>query len=215
MRTLSGSRNRLALVLAGLLALLAAAWLAAVAFDLVAPGTALGGLVVPAESTVAAVVQDHRGWLLPAASVAAVLAVLAGLGLAAVQFPKAPAHTVLRFHDSDGTVLATLDPQVLERALVERVEAVPGVVEVSLRVSGSAAALRVVGEVAVSDGAEVEWAVDQTRQLLASDVETVLGRAPQTIDLLVRLRSPRTTSRSDRVAVGQPAEARQPVPEPA
>lgn len=215
MRTLSGSRNRLALALAGLLALLAAAWLAAVAFDLVAPGTALADLVAPSESTVAALVQDHRGWMLPAASVAAVLAVLAGLGLAVAQFPKAPAHTVLRFHDDDGTVLAALEPQVLERALVERVEAVPGVVEVSLRVSGSSAALRVVAEVTVSDGAEVEWAVDQTRQVIAADVETVLGRAPRTIDLLVRLRSPRSTSRSDRVAVGQPAGGGRTVAEPA
>ena len=204
MRTRSGTRNRLTLVLAALLTLAAAAWLAAVAFDLVAPGSMLGDLVVPSGSTVAAVVQEYRGWLLPAAIAAVVLAIAAGLALAIAQFPTAPAHTVLRFHDDAGTVLASLEPQVLERALAERVDSVPGVMESSFRVSGSTAALRVLGEVTVAGGAEVALVVDQTRRMLSDDVQTALGTAPQSVDLLVQLRTSRSAPRTDRVAVGQP-----------
>lgn len=203
MRSLSGTRNRTVLVLAGLLTLIAAAWLLAVTFALDVSGLPIRDLLVPGSSTVADVLGEHRAWLLPAASVAAVVAVLAGLALLIAQIPSAPAHAQMRFHHDDGHVLATLEPQVLERALEERVESVPGVVESSLRVSGSAAALHVQGEVTVSDNAEVEWAVDEARSLLATDLETAMGVAPRGIDLLVRLRSPRSAAHGGRVAVKQ------------
>jgi hypothetical protein len=203
MRSLSGTRNRIALTVAGLLTLIAAAWLLAVAFGLVPPGSPLAGLVVPADSTVSALVQEHRGWALPAATVASVLAVLAGLGLLLAQIPTAPAHTTLRLPGDDGTVLATLEPQVLERALVERVEGVPGVEEASVRVSGSTTSLRILAEVTVAEDAQVEWAVEEARRVLAADPETALGTAPRSVDLLVRLHTPRSSGRSDRVAVRQ------------
>lgn len=210
MRSLSGARNRTVLVIAGVITLVAAAWLLVVAFALVSPGQELGGLVaVPDQSTVAELIEAQRGWLLPTACVAAVLAVLIGLALLIAQIPSAPRHTQMRFTDHDGTVLATLEPQVLEKALVEHLEGVAGVVDSSLRVSGSTSALTVQGELTVADSAEVEWAVDEARKLLASDLETALGAAPQSIDLLVRLRSPRSSRRSftssdrDRVAVRQ------------
>lgn len=210
MRSLSGVRNRTVLVIASVITLVAAAWLLVVAFALLSPGQEVGGLVaVPDQSTVTELIQAHRGWLLPAASLAAVLAVLIGLALLIAQIPSGPKHTQMRFTDHDGTVLATLEPQVLEKALVEHLEGVAGVVDSSLRVSGSTNALTVQGELTVADSAEVEWAVDEARKLLASDLETALGSAPQSIDLLVRLRSPRSSRRSftrsdrDRVAVRQ------------
>lgn len=200
MRSLSGTRNRIALTVAGLLTLAVAAWLVAVSFSLVPAGSPLAGLTVPADSTVSTLVQEHRGWALPAATAASILAVLAGLGLLLAQIPTAPAHTSLRLHDDDGTVLATLEPQVLERALAERVEGVPGVEEASVRVSGSTTSLRILAEVTIAEEAQVEWAVEEARRVLAADPETALGTSPRSVDLLVRVHTPRT-SRSDRVAV--------------
>ncbi|MBC7297055.1 MAG: hypothetical protein H5T79_12070 [Dietzia sp.] len=200
MRSLSGTRNRIALTVAGLLTLAVAAWLVAVSFALIPAGSPLAGLTVPADSTVSMLVQEHRGWALPAATAASVLAVLAGLGLLLAQIPTAPAHTSLRLHDDDGTVLATLEPQVLERALAERVEGVPGVEEASVRVSGSTTSLRIRAEVTIAEEAQVEWAVEEARRVLAADPETALGTSPRSVDLLVRVHTPRT-SRSDRVAV--------------
>lgn len=204
MRSLPGTRNRIVLVLAGVLTLAAAAWLLAVAFGPVPAGQALDGVLAPGETTVAELAQQDRGWLLPTASVAAVLAVLVGLALLLAQVPTAPPHTPLRLHDGD-TLLATLEPQVLERALAERAEGVPGVDGASLRVAGSTSALTVQAEVTVSDTAEVEWAVAEVRRVLMADLETALGTPPRAVDLLVRLRTPRSSARGDRsqVAVRQ------------
>ncbi|WP_216694767.1 hypothetical protein [Dietzia psychralcaliphila] len=203
MRSLSGTRNRIALTVAGLLTLAVAAWLVAVSFSLIPAGSPLAGLMVPTDSTVSTLVQEHRGWALPAATAAAILAVLAGLGLLLAQIPTAPSHTSLRLHDDDGTVLATLEPQVLERALAERVEGVPGVEEASVRVSGSTTSLRILAEVTVAEDAQVEWAVEEARRVLAADPQTALGTSPRSVDLLVRVHTPRSSSRSDRVAVRQ------------
>lgn len=205
MRSLSGTRNRIVLTVAGLLLLVAVSWLIAASFGLASAGSPLAGLMPPADSTVSTLVQDHRGWALPAATAASILAILAGLVLLAAQIPTAPAHTTLRLPGDDGTVLATVEPQVLERALVERVESVPGVKEASVRVSGSTTSLRVFAEVTVAQDAQVEWAVEEARRVLAADLATALGTAPRSVDLLVRLHTPRSSSRSDRVAVRQDA----------
>ncbi|AVZ40241.1 MULTISPECIES: hypothetical protein [unclassified Dietzia] len=200
MRSLSGTRNRIVLTVAALVTLAVAAWLIAVSFALLPAGSSLSGLMVPADSTVDTLVQEHQGWALPAATTASVLALLVGLGLLLAQIPSAPEHTTLRLHD-DGTPLASLEPQVLERALAERVEGVPGVDEASVRVSGSTTSLRILAEVSVSEDAQVEWAVAEARRVLATDPETALGTSPLSVDLLVRVRTPRSSSRTDRVAV--------------
>ena len=66
-----------------------------------------------------------------------------------------------------------------------------------------------------SEGAEVEWVVEQARGVLAADLETALGAAPRAIDLLVRLRSSASAGRGDhdRVAVGQSSRGGAPVSE--
>ena len=203
MRSLSGTRNRIILIVAGLLTLAVAAWLIAVSLSLVPESSPIATWTVPADQTVSSVVQEHRAWLLPAATVASILAVLAGLGLLLAQIPTAPAHTRLRLPGDDDTALATLEPQVLERALAERVQGVPGVEEASVRVSGSSTALRIWGEVTVAQDAQVQWTVEQVRQVLAADPATALGTTPISVDLLVRVHTARSSSRSDRVAVRQ------------
>ena len=202
MRTLPGTRNRVVLALVGLLLLVAAAWLIAVSFRLSASGGPVDGLLVSSDSTVGAVIGPHRAWALPAGVAAAVLVTVAGLALLVGQIPTAPARSTLRVQEPDGTALAHLEPQVLERALAERAGDVQGIEDASVRISGSAAAIRVVAEVTVADGAEMGWAVEQTRQRLASDVETSLGAAPLSVDVLAGLRGTRPAGRADRVAVG-------------
>ena len=196
MRSLSGTRNRVVLLLAGVLALAAAAWLGAVAFDLPSSVEAVRGVLVPGDRAVDTLVQTHRGWLLPTASVIAVLATLAGVALLIAQVPSQPGNSMLRFHDQDHTVLASVEPAVLERALAERVGDVPGVLQSSVHVSGSTADLCVQAEIAVSEGAEVEWSIEQARGLIAADVSTALGTAPRRLDLLVRLDSTTAPSRT-------------------
>ena len=102
-------------------------------------------------------------------------------------------------------MLATLQPQVLERALAERAEAVPGIKEASVRVSGSTTSLRLLAQVAVAEDAQVEWAVARVRWVLADDPATALGTAALSVDVLLRLHNPRSSSRSGRSAVGQDA----------
>lgn len=205
MRSLSGTRNRIALTVAALLMLAAAVWLIAASFALAPAGAQLAGLVPTPEQSVADLAAQHRGWVLPVATAASILAVLSGLGLLAAQIPTAPAHTTLRLPGPDGSVLATVEPQVLERALAERAETVPGIKEASVRVSGATSSLRLLAEVAVAEDAQVEWAVARVRRVLADDPATALGAAALSVDVLVRLHTARSSSRSDRVAVGQDA----------
>lgn len=201
MRSRSGPRNRLILLLLGVLALLAAAWLAVAAFDLAPAGGTLDG-IVPDSSESPASLLEGAGWALPVGVAVSVIAVLAGLALLVMQIPTAPAHTVLRLHDADGGVLATLEPQVLERALAERLGEVQGVESASVRVTGSAASAAVVAEVAVAGTAEIPWTIEQARTRLFGDLRLSLGSDPRAVDVLVTLRTGRGSARTDRVAVG-------------
>lgn len=201
MRSRSGPRNRLILFLLGVLALLAAVWLAVAAFDLAPDGGTLDALV-PDPSESPASLLESAGWALPVGIAVAVIAVLAGLALLVLQIPTAPAHTVLRLHDADGGVLATLEPQVLERALAERVEDVQGVESASVRVTGSASSAGVVAEVTVAGSGEIAWTVEQARTRLFEDLRLALGAEPRSVDVLVTLQTGRSTARTDRVAVG-------------
>lgn len=201
MRSRSGTRNRLVLLVLGVLVLAAAAWLGAAAFDL-GPEGGLVDSVVPDGSSTPGSLLEGAGWALPVGIAASVVSVIAGLMLLISQIPTAPARAVLRLHGDDGSVLAMLEPQVLERALVERVEDVQGVDSASVRVTGSAATAGVVAEVTVAESAEIAWTVEQVRTRLFDDLHTSLGSEPRSVDVLVSLRAARGSARTDRVAVG-------------
>lgn len=205
MRSLSGTRNRVVLLVVGLLALVAALWLAAAAYDLAPEGGPVDTLVPDGGSTPASLVEG-LGWALPVGIALCVIAVLGGIALLIAQIPTTPARTTLRLHDSDGSVMAQLEPQVLEHALVERVEDVQGVESASVRVTGSAATARVVAEVTVAESAEIAWTVEQARTRLFEDLRVSLGAAPRSVDVLITLRGRRASSRDDRVAVGGESE---------
>ena len=201
MRSQSGPRNRIVLLVLGALALTAAAWLAAAAFDL-APTGGVVDTVVPVGSSTPASLLGDADWALPVGIAVSVIAVLGGLALLVSQVPTAPARAVLRLHDSDGAVLATLEPQVLERALVERIEDVQGVDSASVRVTGSATSIAVVAEVTVAASAQIAWTIEQVRHRLFEDLQLSLGSEPRAVDVLVSLSTGRSTARADRVAVG-------------
>lgn len=198
MRSVSGPRNRLAIVVAGVLALLAAAWIGAAGLGLTARWPRAEAVLPHGDSTPASLAAAHEAWLLPVAVAAGVLAALLGLWLLLAQIPSRTSTPALRLRDEDGegALLGTLDPAVLERALSDHAEEVSGVLDASVRISGAASAPWVQASVTISEDAETAWAVEAVRELLADDVRTVLGSPVRSVDLLVHLRSAATPSRA-------------------
>lgn len=196
MRSVSGPRNRLVLVVAGVLALLAAAWTASAALGLAERWPGAEAVLPHGDSTPASLAAAHQQWLLPVAAAASILAVLLGLWLLLAQVPSRVRTPTLRLRDEDGGLLGTLEPSVLERALTEHVEQVAGVVDATVQLSGAVSAPAVQASVTIAEDAETAWAVEAVRDLLADDVRTVLGTRPRTVDLLVHLRSASAPSRA-------------------
>src|SRR5690606_1660146 len=196
MRSVSGSRNRLVLVAAAVLALLAAAWTASAAVGVADRWPDAEAILPHGDSTPASLAAAHQQWLLPVAAMLSVVAVLLGIWLLLAQIPSRVRTPTLRLRDEDGGLLGTLDPSVLERALTEHVEQVAGVVEASVRLSGAASDPAVQASVTVAEDAETAWTVEAVRELLADDVRTGPGTGPRTVDLLGHLRSTAAPSRA-------------------
>lgn len=212
MRTVSGSRNRLILVLAALVALVAAAWLAAASFSLADRWPSAESVLPHADSTPASLIAAHDSWVLPVAIVLTLLAVVIGIWLLVAQIPSRPATAPLRFSDEDSVALGTLEPGVLQRALSEHVEGLSGVLDASVQVSGSTTSPWVQASVTISEDAETGWAAQSVRELLAADIRTVLGVEPRQVDLLVHLRSSAAPSKAVVGARDRGTSARQEAP---
>ncbi|NNG20659.1 hypothetical protein HJ590_14055 [Naumannella sp. ID2617S] len=217
MRSISGARNRVVLIIFGILALAAATWLGFAYFGLAARWPQLGSLLADGDSTVGGIAADHRVWLLPAAAVASVLAVIIGIALLVTQVPAQTPTSRLRLTDADGTLLATLDPDVLGRALSEHAEQVPGILDADVRVTGAASSIWLQSAITVAEDAEVAWSIEQVRQRLADDVTDAVGRGPRQVDVLVHLRSKGTGSQAvaQSVAPRRSGEQLDPVPQAA
>lgn len=196
MRTVSGSRNRLILVLAALVALAAAVWLAAASFGLADRWPGTEAVLPEGDSTPATLMSTHDAWVLPVAVVLTVLAVAAGIWLLIAQIPSRPATAPLRFSDGESVSLGTLEPAVLQRALSEHVEGISGVLDASVQISGSTTSPWVQASVTIAEDAETGWAAQSVRELLAEDVRTVLGTPARQVDLLIRLRSSAAPSKA-------------------
>ncbi|HEX7349846.1 hypothetical protein [Brachybacterium sp.] len=197
MRTVSGSRNRLILVLSALVALAAAFWLAAAPFGLADRWPGAEAVLPHGDSTPATLLTAHGSWVLPVAVVLTVLAVVAGLWLLLAQIPSRPATAPLRFSDEESrAALGTLEPAVLQRALSEHVEEISGVLDASVQLSGSTTSPWVQASVTIAEDAETGWAAQSVRELLAEDVRTVLGTPARQVDLLIRLRSSAAPSKA-------------------
>lgn len=191
MRTISGTRNRTVLVIGGLLMILAALWVAAASASpaLREAWPPAGQLLPPGDTTPAEIASAHQGWLLPTALAVCVLLALAGIVLLIQQVPSSPPRNTLRITDQDDRLLGSLAPEVLERALVEAVEDLPGVVNGTARLGGSAGAPWIQATVTVAEHSETGWVAGLVRRSLTENVSTALGTPPTHVDLLVRLRS--------------------------
>ncbi|NUL44604.1 hypothetical protein F7P69_05255 [Cellulosimicrobium funkei] len=189
MRSISGTRNRTVLVIVGLLMILAALWVAAASPALHHVWPPAGQLSAPADETLAGITSAHQSWLLPTALAVSVLLAVAGIILLVRQVPSRPNRSTLRITDQNDRLLGSLEPEVLERALVESMEDLPGVVQGSVRLGGSAGAPWIQATATVAEDSEAGWVAGLVRRTLAENVSTVLGVPPTRVDLLVQLRS--------------------------
>ena len=148
---------------------------------------ALSSVLAKADTRVDTWVGPQAHWLLPAAVIGSVLLLAIGLVLLIKQVPRKAAASPLRLTGSDGTLLATVSPDVIAQALSERAEDVPGVQRCSVWVTGSPSNLWVQATVTVAENSEVAWTVSELRNRLDQDVSSSLGKHARQIDVLLRL----------------------------
>ncbi|WP_017615121.1 hypothetical protein [Nocardiopsis salina] len=191
MRTISGRRNRAALLLGGGLMTIAALWVASASTPLLDMWPEGAPFLPHGDSVLGETVAANGGLLLPAASAVSVTVAVAGILLLVAQFPTAPKRSALRITDGDDRLLGSVDPGVLERALTDAMKDVSGVTDASVRLGGGAGAPWLRATVTVAQDAEAGWVGELVRRRLTDDVSTVLGTAPVRVDLLIRLRSVR------------------------
>ena len=193
MRSVSGVLNRTALAGCGLLIVAAASWPLASGLSTGRLWPDVAPILATAQDRLDSLIAAQAHWLLPTATTASVLAIIAGLALLAMQVPRKAAASPLRFSDSEGVLMATVAPEVLSQALSERAEDVPGVEQCAVWVTGSPSSLWVQADATVSQDCEVAWAVAELRGRLEDDVTTSLGTRPRQVDVLVGLE--RSTSK--------------------
>ena len=196
MRTVSGPRNRIALLLGGLLMMLAAAWIASASTPLLERWPAGDPVLPHGDSLPADIATHHAAWLLPTALALSVVAAILGIALLLAQIPTGPTRATLRITDAEDHLLGSLDPGVLERALREDLEGGAGVDDAAVHLGGSTASPWVQVAVTLSEHASPEQVAEQVRRHVRENVETVLGASPAHLDLLVRVRSREGARRS-------------------
>ena len=74
-------------------------------------------------------------------------------------------------------------------ALGDRIDALTGVLDSDVRVTGTGAATRLQVGLTVEEDAMIPWVVDTTRTLLTEDVTAALGAPPRQVDVLLRTRT--------------------------
>lgn len=119
MRSLPGTRIRLTLKLAGVLALAAVLGVAAAGYALFTLAPRVYGLVGSAEMAVGAVMQAQNGWALPTVVTLAVFAMTVGLVVLFTRTPKARSQTSLTSRDGADALPASFELRSPEKALAE------------------------------------------------------------------------------------------------
>lgn len=192
MRTISGRRNRAALLVGGTLMLLAAAWVGSASTPLRERWLGAEPYLPQGASTVADIATAHSTWLLPTALAVSVVVAALGLLLLAAQIPTRPPRGDLRITDQDDQLLGSLAPGVLERAMSEAVEGISGVSGAEVLLGGSTARPWAHVTLSLAEDAEVAALAAIVRRRVADDVTTVLAAPPSRVDLRVTLHSART-----------------------
>lgn len=183
MRSVSGICNRVVLAIIGLFALLVASWMLASFLGLSLYGPGGHPVLASPQTTFGDLASRRQPWLGLLGLATSVLAVLLALAVLAGQVPRKARTAPLRLTQEDGSVQATLSPDVLGRALAERALEVPGVLKCSVWVAGSVRSPWLQATARISPDAEVGWAVSELRKRLFQDAATALGNPPQKVDL--------------------------------
>ena len=207
MRSVSAALNRVFLAFFGLLIVCAAAWFLASGLDAGRSVPSIAAYLAAAQDEIGALLSLRAHWLLPLGVLMSVITFVVGLFLLLMQVPRRPANSSLRLSGSDGTLLATLSPDVLSQALSERAQGVPGIEGCTVFVTGSPSKLWVQAETSVAPDCEVEWTVTELRKLLNEDVATSLGTPPKQLDVLVRLARSASSTSTSKAVTGQPSSA--------
>ena len=207
MRSVSAALNRVFLAFFGLLIVCAAAWFLASGLDAGHSVPSIAAYLAAAQDEIGALLSLRAHWLLPLGVLMSVITFVVGLFLLLMQVPRRPANSSLRLSGSDGTLLATLSPDVLSQALSERAQGVPGIEGCTVFVTGSPSKLWVQAETSVAPDCEVEWTVTELRKLLNEDVATSLGTPPKQLDVLVRLARSASSTSTSKAVTGQPSAA--------
>ena len=207
MRSVSAALNRVFLAFFGLLIVCAAAWFLASGLDAGHSVPSIAAYLAAAQDEIGALLSLRAHWLLPLGVLMSVITFVVGLFLLLMQVPRRPANSSLRLSGSDGTLLATLSPDVLSQALSERAQGVPGIEGCTVFVTGSPSKLWVQAETSVAPDCEVEWTVTELRKLLNEDVATSLGTPPKQLDILVRLARSVSSTSTSKAVTGQPSPA--------
>ncbi len=197
MRSISGIKNRVVLAIVGLLTIAAAAWLAATLLNLGVSWPTAQPILPNPHTRIGALLSGTGTWLLPAAIVLSLIALIVGIMMLISQIPRKARTAPLRLIDTDGTLMATVDPNVLARALAERAEELPGVSGCSVWVAGSSQSIWLQASAKISQEAQVSWAVAALRRRLADDITASLGAAPQQVDVIIK---PNSGTASEAVA---------------
>ena len=207
MRSVSAALNRVFLAFFGLLIVCAAAWFLASGLDAGHSVPSIAAYLAAAQDEIGALLSLRAHWLLPLGVLMSVITFVVGLFLLLMQVPRRPANSSLRLSGSDGTLLATLSPDVLSQALSERAQDLPGVERCTVFVTGSPSKLWVQADTSVAPDCEVEWIVTELRKLLNEDVATSLGTPPKQLDVLVRLARSASSTSTSKAVTGQPSSA--------
>lgn len=207
MRTVSAALNRTLLAVFGLLIAFVALWFLASGLDAGHYVPGISAYLAAAQDEIGAILSPRAHWLVPCGVLASALAFVTGLFLLLMQVPRRPANSRLRLSGSDGSLLATLSPEVLSQALSERVQDQPGVERCTVFVTGSPSKLWVQADTSIAPDCEVEWTVPELRKLLNEDVATSLGMPPKQVDVLVRLVRSVSSKSTSKAVTGQPSPA--------
>lgn len=202
MRSVSGAFNRIILAVFGLTLVALASWFAASGLGAGRYWPAADSYLAPAQDSVSSIIAPlaHSNWLIPITALLSLFSIATGVFVLIKQIPRKAAASPLRITDSEGSLLASLAPDVLSQALSERAQEIPGVEHCSVWVAGSHKNLWVQADITVSRDSAVEWAVSTLRNQLNEDIATSLGATPRQIDILMNLNSPsRSNSRSEAV----------------
>lgn len=207
MRSVSAALNRMFLAFFGLIIVCAAAWFLASGLDAGHSVPSIAAYLAAAQDEIGALLSPRAHWLLPLGVLLSVITFVVGLFLLLTQVPRRPANSSLRLGGSDGTLLATLSPDVLSQALSERAQGVPGVEGCTVFATGSPTKLWVQADVSVAPDCEVEWTITEVRKQLSEDVATSLGASPKQLDVLVRLARSVSSTSTSKAVTGQQSPA--------